>query len=347
MRHLTKRFTTAFFVSMLSLTTGISFVFADEDPDTNWDSDDKDMPMFISDSNTGYIDNAIIQTQSRIRLDAGFENTLPDRAEFFYGACGCARDVPGLNTNAPGPSGTVIPGDIVNSRLIETDLDYIELSLDYEHAITPNFSVFAELPVKFVDGKVVDNEKGLGDIKAGFKVGLIKNPSHHLTFQLRGYFPTGDAKKGLGTDHVSYEPGLLHLSRLGTNWTLASELRYWIPVGGTTGFATGNNEDYAGKILRYGMGAGYDINLASGSRITPVLELVGWKIFGGQVLDAPSGTPATAMYKEVEGTVITNLKFGARFSFHKQHSAYIGYGKSLTDNTWYEDIYRVEFRTTY
>ena len=94
----------------------------------------EDMPVFVSDSNTGYIDNAIIGTFFRVRFDAGFEVDSPDRSEFFYGACGCARDVPNppdnvpnangdvLNPNAPGPSGVVIPGAILTSPLIETQL---------------------------------------------------------------------------------------------------------------------------------------------------------------------------------------------------------------------------------
>jgi len=346
MQYFSKQAITALLGITIVWVSVISPVFSAEESTMNWGGAN-DMPIFISDSSTGYIDNALIQTQSRIRFDAGFNNTAPDRAEFFYGACGCARDVPGLNNKAPGPSGKVIPGDILNSRLIETSLDYQELRLDFEYALQDNFSLFTELPVRFIDGEVLESEQGLGDIRAGFKWGLLNNPSHNLTFQLRGYFPTGKAEDGLGTDHLSYEPGLLYLGRFDEHWTAASELRYLIPVGGTSGFATGFDEDYAGEILRYGFGAGYDINISPTTRVTPVLELVSWIVLGGLVLESPSGTPATAQYKKADGETITNLKFGARISLDKKHSVYIGYGKALSDDDWYEEIVRVEFRTTY
>jgi len=360
MRHLTKRFTTAFFVSMLSLTTGISFVFADEDPDTNWDSDDKDMPMFISDSNTGYIDSAIIQTQFRMRVDSGSNNMVPDLAEFFYGACGCARVVPNppsntpapdgavLNPSAPGPVGTVIPGAILTSPLIETSLDYQELSFDFEYALQRNMSVFAEVPIRFVDGEIFGHDQGLGDIRIGAKWGLLDQSSSHLTAQLRAYLPTGDSEKGLGTDHTSIEPGLLFSSRLNEQWTIASELRYWFPIDGTNGRGTPfESEDYAGEILRFGIGAGYDFNVSSQTRISPIVELVTWKFLGGQVLTSADGTPSKAAPMKVRGKIITNLKIGARASFGKQHSIFLGYGEPLTNFEFYDKIIRLELRTTY
>ena len=37
----------------------------------------------------GYVDDAIVGSQVRIRFDAGFKDNAPDRAEFFYPQCGC------------------------------------------------------------------------------------------------------------------------------------------------------------------------------------------------------------------------------------------------------------------
>lgn len=327
-------------------------------------------PLLVSDSNTGYIDNAIIGTQFRVRVDGGYGVDSPDRAEFFYGACGCARDVPNppaqtlppggdvLNPNAPGPSGTVIPDMILFSPLIETELDYQELRFDFEYALRRNFSLFAEVPVRFVDGKILGSNSGLGDVRAGFKWGLLDDPQHHLTFQLRGYFPTGDAKDGLGTDHASIEPGLLYFGRLNEGWTMAAELRYWIPIDGTSGRGTNlggtnpDNEDYDGEVLRYGLGFGYDFQLASGNSVTPVLELVGWSVLGGLALSSSNGQPVGTLdpgfgYRQVDGENIVNLKFGLRFGFREQRSLYVGYGTALTDDVWYDDVVRVEYRAGY
>jgi len=321
----------------------------ERDKSSDEERDSGETPVFVSDSNTGYIDNA------------GYS---PDRAEFFYGACGCARDVPNppanvpnangdvLNPNAPGPSGTVIPGAILTSPLIETELDYQEVRLDFEYALRYNFSLFAEVPMRFVNGKILDNYSGLGDIRAGFKWGLLDDPRHDLTFQLRGYFPTGDAEKGLGTDHASVEPGLLYFGRLDDGWSVAAEFRYWIPIDGTSGRGTPFTEDYAGDVLRYGLGFGRDFELASGTMVTPVVEVVGWSVLGGLALSSADGTPFGTTfpghgYREVDGENIVNLKFGLRFGFKDRRSLYVGVGKALTDDLWYDEVVRVEWRSNY
>ena len=321
-------------------------------------------PVFISDSNTGYIDNALIGTRFRVRADAGFGIDSPDRAEFFYGACGCARVVPNppantpnpngdvLNPNAPGPVGTVIPGAILTSPLIETDLDYQELRFDFEYAINDRFSLFAEVPWRSTDGATLGGESGLGDIRAGFKWGLLNDAQNQVTFQLRGYFPTGAADKGLGTDHASIEPGLLYFGQLNERWTMAAELRYWAPIDGTSGRGTGFSEDYAGDVIRYGLGFGYDIPLVSGTVVTPVVEVVGWSVLGGLALSSADGTPFGTTfpgfgYREVDGENIANLKFGLRFAFSNKNSLYVGYGAALTDDHWYDDVVRVEFRSSW
>lgn len=342
----------------------------DRDSDTTEQSDSDEerrtgeMPVFVSDSNTGYIDNALIGTRFRMRVDGGFGVDSPDRAEFFYGACGCARDVPNppanvpnpngdvLNPDAPGPSGTVIPGAILTSTLIETDIDYQEIRFDYEYAVNPKLSFFAEVPFRFVDGEKLGSNSGLGDIRAGFKWGLTNNPSHQLTFQVRGYFPTGDAEDGLGTDHPSIEPGLLYFGRLSEGWTMAAELRYWVPIDGTTGRGTGFSEDYDGEVLRYGVGFGYDFVRASGMVVTPVVEVVGWSVLGGLALSSADGTPVGTLvpgfgYREVDDEDITNLKFGLRFGLRDQRSIYVGYGTALSSDVWYDDVVRIEYRGGY
>ena len=329
------------------------------DADERRDADE--MPILVSDSNTGYIDNAIIGTRFRVRVDGGWGIDAADRAEFFYGACGCARVVPNppanepnpegevLNPNAPGPTGTWTPGAILTSPLIETDLDYQEIRLDFEYAFRSNFSLFAELPYRSIDGEILPSYSGIADIRAGFKWGLLNNPAHHLTLQVRGYFPTGDARKGLGTDHASVEPGLLYFGQLNDNWTMAAELRYWSPIDGTSGRGTGFSEDYAGDVLRYGVGFGYDYHTASGNTITPVVELVGWSVLGGLMLSSADGTPLGTTvpghgYREVDGDNIVNLKFGLRFGMGEKRSIFVGYGTALTDDVWYDDIVRLEFR---
>src|SRR5204863_278713 len=91
-------------------------------------------------SKTGYIDSAIILNQFRLRYDAGYDDNRPDRAEFFYGKCGCFRHT-GKNAdfNAPGPP------------KLETHLDYQDIGAYFEGAITERFSAFVETPFRFLN----------------------------------------------------------------------------------------------------------------------------------------------------------------------------------------------------
>ena len=89
-------------------------------------------------------------------------------------------------------------------------------------------------------------------------------------------------------------------------------------------------------MLRYGVGPSYELFRTDRVTFAPVVELVGWHVFGGQQQNA--GTLQSAE------TNIVNLKIGARTVFDNRRSIYIGYGHSLTDSVWYKSILRVEFR---
>ena len=57
---------------------------------------------------------------------------FPDRAEFFYGQCGCNGG------GAPGPSG------------LATDLNFQQFSVDAQYAVTNRIAVFGTLPARFI-----------------------------------------------------------------------------------------------------------------------------------------------------------------------------------------------------
>src|SRR5262245_1390512 len=98
----------------------------------------------LADSATGYIDNAIIGQQIRIRFDAGYDINSPDRAEFFYAKCGCFRFLspnnPNFDPNAPGPGSTPTQA--------ETNLNYQEYTFDGEFMVHNRVSVFGEFPIR-------------------------------------------------------------------------------------------------------------------------------------------------------------------------------------------------------
>ncbi len=302
------------------------------EPEKSTEDEDVYVPL-VDDSVTGYIDNAVIGRRIRLRADAAFGTDFPDRAELFYAKCGCFRN-PGLDLgaafdpSAPGP----VPG---TGSGIESDVDYQELTLDVEVAFHGDrWSLFGEIPLRNVElGSNQASFSGVGDVRLGLRVALHRSPGRFLTFQLRGYLPTGEPEEGLGTDHASLEPGLLLYQRLSDRLSLESELRYWAPSSGssTAGLAGGGDE-YSGDVLRYGLGLGYRMETRSGRRITPVAELVGWSVLGGY----KNGDSA-------DGDTVVNLKLGARVALHRG-SWYLGYGTALTDDVWYEDTVRLEYR---
>lgn len=279
----------------------------------------------------GYIDTAIPTTQLRFRFDAGYDNNRPDRAEFFYAKCGCFR-IAGLDPRAAGPP------------LTESRVDFQDISAYLEVATSKRLSFFVETPVRFLNPEQNANTTGYADMNAGFKYAFVADPDRFLTFQFRTYIPSGDADRGLGNDHVSLEPSLLLYQRLGERLHMEAELRDWIPIGGS---------DFAGNILRYGVGLSYDAIDTGRLRVSPVVELIGWTVLDGRELAVATLTPIeVAAPQDASGDTIVNAKLGVRFRICNENpmgllsgsDVYVGYGRALTGDVWYKDMLRVEWR---
>ncbi len=272
----------------------------------------------VLDAAGAYIDSAIVGSRFRLRADAGYNNPRPDRVEFFYGQCGCF----------PNANGPLLP---------ERSVDYQEIVPYLEYATSDRFSVFIEAPIRFINPEVNPNTGGISDLNAGFKYALIANECEYLTAQLRVYTPTGLQPRGLGTGHVSLEPSILYFRRFSDRLIFQAEVRDWIPISDTTV----NGEDFAGNVIRYGMGFGYDImqhyDCCTSSKLTAVGEFVGWTIMDGLALN---GTALTV--EDQTGVTIVNAKAGLRY-VNGQHSFYGGYGQALTNQVWYQDILRFEY----
>lgn len=279
-----------------------------------------------------YIDNAIINNMFRFRVDTGYNNFLPDRAEYFYGQCGC------FGGNAPGPGDPATIGNPGTPATSNSDVDFQEFVPYFERALSSRFSMFVETPFRLINPDVTENTGGPGDMNFGIKSAIVSRDRQYLTAQFRVYVPTGDAKSGLGNGHVSLEPGLLYLSRRSDRLIVQSEFQVWIPLSDSQ--FQGRN--FAGTILRYGVGGGYDLlNLdtcGQRRRLTGTFETVGWTITSGQGFDARSGTVFDA-----SGDTIVNIKSGLRYTFGRRSLA-ASYGKPVTGDRWYSDLARVEYR---
>src|SRR5207237_8087536 len=115
-----------------------------------------------------------------------------------------------------------------------------------------------------------------------------------------------------------------------------SEFRDWIPIDGS---------DFAGNVLRYGVGLSYLAVDGCRFRVIPVGEIVGWTVLSGKEL-------ADGSVKDASGDTIVNAKAGVRLGFGSAEDRgflsgsdlYVGYGRALTGTVWYKDILRVEYR---
>lgn len=294
-------------------------------------------------SMVGYIDDATIDDHVRVRFDAAGGANAPDRSEFFYAQCGCN------GPTAPGP-GNPGAGDLV------TDLRFQELNVEGQYAVKTGavkdrLAVFATIPIRFVQpqtflGQTLSppqpntftSQSGLGDIRVGAKGGIISNDDVLLTVEVEGFFKTGDAKEGLGTHHNSLQTELLLNGRVSDRVVIEAQFGDWHPFGGSTfvGPSIFNGQSYTGDVLFYGIGPSYEVVRTPHVRLVPVVELVGWHVLGGLVQLPPLSS--------ADGTNIVNVKVGARVIFDDHSSMYAGWGTALTDQVWYKDIVRFEYR---
>ena len=290
-------------------------------------------------SMVGYLEDATVTTQVRMRFDAGFGNDVPDRAEFFYAKCGCYQfdPPPYFDPDAPGPG----PG-------VPTELRFQQWYLQADYAWRERLALFAELPVRAIQPQgflalgspynPFPNHAGLGDIRVGAKAALISDDTHDLTVQFRASMPTGDADEGLGTDNWSVEPGLLFHHSLSDRMGLEGQFSFWHPFGGSAGVVS--PDSFSGNVLTYGIGPAFDLVTTERIRFTPVLELVAWRVIGG--FETNCETDLTCTFEADDN--IVHLKFGARTTMADRHSFYVGYGRALTDEAWYSDVLRLEYR---
>jgi hypothetical protein len=311
--------------------------------------------------NVGYIDSAIVRSRVRVRFDANYGDTSPDKAEFIYPKCGCFANPlnflkdgafvksyafrHGYDPRARGPQHPVFPGLRATQFSGDPRVDYQELATYLEYAPTRNFSGFIELPARFLNPTLVRNATGFSDLNLGFKYAFVAEPNAYYTFQFRVYTPTGAPDLGLGTGHVSLEPAFLVFQRLSDRLYFNGEFRDWIPVGGS---------NFAGNVLRYGLGLTYNIVLTDHLRIAPVNEIVGWTILSGKEFVAGADSP-TGEIRSVAGQSIVNEKIGIRIglgdysqvgggtALNDRHSLYVGYGRALTGDHWYRDTFRLEY----
>ena len=284
----------------------------------------------IDASMVGYIDPSAVQTEVRVRFDAGFNAPRPDRAEYFYAGC---------NGSIPCIGG------------IQRTINFQQLYLRGEYAPLQRFSAYLQVPFRWVQpffvpstgAPTLSSGGGISDVQGGLKFAAIASGSRNLTFQFGASFPTGDGANGLGTNHYTIEPMVLLSQRLSGRTEIEAEAGDSHPIGGTIYYATPSSppQNYAADVAMYGVGPSYELIKRDRYRLAPVLELVSWHVFGG--LQAGSA----GVVQSAAGINVLNAKLGARASFANGSSIYAGYGRGLTSDIWYRNLFRIEYRRVF
>ena len=259
-------------------------------------------------SSVSFIDSALPRTMMRVRLDAGYGDTRPTRAEYLFSHRGFA-----------------VP---------ERRVDSFDWNAYMEFAAGSSLSLFMEQPWRWVNPENNPNRSGGGDMQFGFKFALIDTETLAASFQLRMNAPIA-RKPDLATRHWCVEPGLLVNFQVANFLTIEAEARYWMPL---------TKDPYAGDIFRYGVGFVLGQHEPGAMWFTPVAEVVAWSIMGGKV-DVVE--PLAIDVQGSSGQTIVNGNLGVRFGFAGGADIYAGYSRALTGTTWYKDLFRVEFRMTY
>ena len=250
----------------------------------------------------------------RARVDDVAGLQFPSRAEYFWAAP---------------PKGRTKP---------EQSVDYQDFRLQIETG-NDQFSLATELPIRLLDPVVNDNTGGFSDMTLTQKAVLVNGDYWQISQLFRTYFNTGSARKGLGTGHISLEPGVLGRYKWSEQTYLHGELLYWIPVGGS-------DPVFAGERLRSGIGISTVLYETDMFAAIPTFELAGWYFFDG-AKRYPDGTVAN-----VDGEGFVNLHPGVRFVLGPRgdlglFEVGVAGGLGIGDARLYDSLLRVDLRWSY
>ena len=285
-----------------------------------------------------FIDTTQPLKNCRLRLDFAYDHEFPDRAEYFWAKMNLPAAVP------PGGRG---PADPVHPLAVERSVDYQDLRFYIERG-TKQFSVGTEIPIRLVDPDIYHATSGMGDMNVVTKTVLLDGRRWQLAQTFRSYFPTGSPTKGVGTGHVSLEPGVAYRYKFSEITYFHGDLKYWFPLGG--------HPTHSGEVLQYGFGMSHVLHETDYFAIIPTLEFVGWSIFDGDQTPSIDGdlvTPGPQFVTEsVDGMDILNFYPGIRFVWDNGNDCGvrecgISTGFALSEDHWYESILRVELRWSF
>lgn len=256
----------------------------------------------------------------RFRIDSAYDLSAPDRAEYYW-----ARSVTGR-----GP------------RLPERSTDYMDLRMMIESG-NNTLSVQTEVPIRIVDPEFNPNHAGLGDISVASKLLLLDGSRWQITQYFKTYFNTGSPLMGLGTGHISMEPGLAYRFRWNDDLYVHGDTTYW--------FAVGADPTFAGQVLRSTIGLSWLLYETDTTALIPTMEFVSWTVLNGQqtLFDPPLVPPTVT---GVDGQHIVNIHPGLRHVWDTggdlgMFEFGVSAGFSFSKHHWYDSLVRLDLRWSY
>jgi hypothetical protein len=244
--------------------------------------------------------------------------TTPDRSEFFWAQA---------NGKGKGPA-PLAPS------LGERRVDYHELSMYTETATGPA-GAFVSIPYRALHPEDTAQAVGFADMNVGTKALIFDCELLQIAFQFKTYIPIGNFHKGLGTGHVSLEPGLLLTLKLADDTYFQGQLSEWIPIGGTPG--------YAGAVLLFRNSVNHVFwRPTSNIQLIGNVELDGWGFQTGSFTDPITGTPQRA-----SGTTYLSMGPGVRLVICDKYDFGFASEFALTQGRIAEEIYHLDFRVRF
>lgn len=157
------------------------------------------------------VDTAVGTANVGLKLQWDQGLNTPDRAEYFWATAGLG---PGADPKVD-VLDTKFNMDLGNERLM----------------------VMTEWTMRSVDPTIAPNTTGVGDLVIGTKALMIDGKRLKVSSIMRTYIDIGDVDRGLGTGHISLEPGLLSRYCLSPKTYVFSEVKYWIPIAAAPGIS--------------------------------------------------------------------------------------------------------------
>ena len=250
-----------------------------------------------------------------IRWDSGFGLQTPDRAEYFW--------------SMPGKGPALSP-------FYPNSINYQELRFVNEVG-NQVMSVQTEIPLRFLEPFSGASNSGIGDMKIATKARLINGKRFQVTQIFRTYIPIGSSTNGMGTGHVSLEPGALVRYELRPNTYVHTQVKYWIPIAADVGFAS--------NVLTTGVGISHVLYESNNFSIIPDVEFVNYDFLNGE-------KTFNAITVSSGGENAYNIVTGARFVIGpKGDLGLFEFGVSNTTGVgkdrYVNDLLRFDFKFIY